>query len=38
MQEEVEQKVIEVENESEARVVQALLKNLRENPQEFLDK
>jgi len=37
MQEQAEDKIVEVDNEQEAKVVQAVLEDLRENPEEFLD-
>lgn len=37
MQEQAEEKIVELENDQEAKVVQAILEDLRENPEEFLD-
>jgi integrase/recombinase XerD len=37
LQQQAEEKVVEVDNEQEAEIVKAVLKDLRENPQEFLD-
>lgn len=37
LQEQAEETVVEVESEQEAKVVQAVLKDLRENPEEFLE-
>lgn len=36
MQEQAEEKIVEVDTEQEAKVVQAVLKDLRENPEKFL--
>ncbi|WP_246985014.1 tyrosine-type recombinase/integrase [Halorientalis marina] len=38
MQDQAEDKAIEVDNEQEAEIVKAVLKDIRENPGEFLDK